>query len=108
MRQLSIQTGYSTLRISSTGLLKTYATYGRGRQEKFKHDGAQAYSTISVRNYLHQMYPKPWMRHYGPFPWSARSLDFLFWGGMKELVYSTPIVSKMDLIALLALSLLHF
>ncbi|KAJ8869843.1 hypothetical protein PR048_028852 [Dryococelus australis] len=55
-----------------------------------QHHNAPAHSAIRVRNFLHQIYPNRWVGRYSPFPWPA---------SMKELIYSTSVVSKMDLAA---------
>jgi len=72
-----------------------------------QQDGAPAHGAIMIRNYPNQIYPQRWMGRFGPLPWPARSpdlnpLDFFFWGAMKELVNSTPVIDEQDLIARIA------
>lgn len=70
----------------------------------FQHDGAPAHFGNNVRNYLNVTFEQKWLGRGGPVHWPARSpdltpLDFFLWGHMKQLVYSTPVESEMDLVA---------
>lgn len=70
----------------------------------FQHDGAPAHYGNIVRDYLNLTFPNSWIGRIGPTPWPARSpdvtpLDFFLWGTMKQLVYSSPVESEMDLVA---------
>ena len=74
-----------------------------------QQDGAPPHYARVARNYLDQAYPDRWIGRLGPIRWPARSLDlnpldFFFWGRMKELVYSTPVVDQMDLVARIAVA----
>ena len=55
-----------------------------------------------MRDYLNRTYGARWIGRRGPISWPSRSpdlksMDFFFWGTMKDLVYGTPIDSEMDL-----------
>lgn len=70
----------------------------------FQHDGAPAHFANEVQNYLNVAYANQWIGRGGPVAWPARSpdlnpLDFYVWGQMKQLVYSTPVVDEMNLVA---------
>ena len=69
-----------------------------------QQDGAPPHYARVTRDHLNLVYPNRWIGRLGPIRWPARSpdlnpLDFFFWGRMKELIYSTPVVDEMDLIA---------
>lgn len=77
----------------------------------FHQDGAPAHTALRTRNLLNQMFPNKWIGRFGTIPWPARSpdlnpLDFYFWGRLKELVYSTPVLNEEDLIARIAAAVL--
>lgn len=68
----------------------------------FQHDGAPAHFSTIVRDYLRSIYSDRWVGRGGPVAWPARSpdltpLDFYLWGHMKQLVYSTPIQTREEL-----------
>lgn len=68
----------------------------------FMHDGAPPYYAASVREYLRHNFGNKWIGRGGPIPWPARSpdlnpLDFFFWGHLKTLVYSTPVLTLEEL-----------
>lgn len=49
------------------------------------------------------MFKDRWIRRQGPWNWPVRSpdltqLDFYVWGVIKQRVYSTPVVSKEELV----------
>lgn len=72
--------------------------YGDRLEMWYMHDGAPPHYSISVRDYLNQMYPDRWIGRGGPTPWPPRSpdlnpLDYFLWGYLKALVYSEPIIS---------------
>lgn len=69
----------------------------------FQHDGAPTHFGNIVREHLNAMFGQHWIGRRGPTPWPPRSpdltpLDFYVWGRMKDLVYSTPVESDMDLV----------
>ena len=60
------------------------------------HDGAPAHFSVVLRNYLQTVYPNRWIGRGGPQEWPPRSpdlnsLDFILWGHLKTLVYTSPI-----------------
>jgi hypothetical protein len=68
-----------------------------------QHDGAPAHFGDIVRDFLNDTYHQQWIGRGGPVSWPPRSpdltpLDFYVWGTMKQLVYSTPVESEVDLI----------
>lgn len=70
----------------------------------FQHDGAPAHFANDVREHLNLVFREKWIGRGGPIPWPPRSpdltpVDFSIWGQMKQLVYSTPVVDEMDLVA---------
>ena len=54
-----------------------------------------------MRNHLNVTYPNRWIGRGGPVPWSPdlTTLDYLLWGSMMSLVYSTPVTSDEYFIA---------
>ena len=69
----------------------------RERPIIFQQDGCPAHWSLAVRNYLDDCFPD------GTFPWPPRSpdltpLDFSIWGRAKELVYTTEIRTREELI----------
>lgn len=69
----------------------------------FMHDGAPPHFDRLVRQHLTAVFGQQWIGRGGPSPWPARSpdlnpLDFFFWGYLKELVYSTPVNTREDLV----------
>uniref|UniRef100_A0A1B6M0X5 Tc1-like transposase DDE domain-containing protein n=1 Tax=Graphocephala atropunctata TaxID=36148 RepID=A0A1B6M0X5_9HEMI len=70
----------------------------------FQHDGAPPHFALDVRECLNEEYEDRWIGRGGPVPWPPRSpdltpIDFYVWGQMKQLVYSTPVIDAMDLVA---------
>ena len=60
----------------------------------FMQDGARPHFAIIVREWLNGHFPGRWMGRRGPHEWPARGpdltlCDLLFWGWLKEQVYST-------------------
>lgn len=73
------------------------------RKLVFQQDGAPPHWTLRVRDFLTNTFREPWIGRNGPVLWPPRSpdltpLDFFLWGYMKDLVYSTPIESREQLI----------
>lgn len=69
----------------------------------FQQDGCPAHWAVSVREHLNQCFPGSWIGRDGPIPWPPRSpdltpLDFFVWGRAKELVYTTEITTKEELL----------
>ena len=69
----------------------------------FQHDGCPAHFSLIVREHLDNCFPNSWIGRGGPIPWPPRSpdltpLDFHVWGRAKELVYTTEVESREDLI----------
>lgn len=69
----------------------------------FQHDGCPAHFYRPIQDLLNQRFPNRWIGRGGPIPWPARSpdltpLDFYVWGTTKELVYSTEINTREELI----------
>lgn len=69
----------------------------------FQQDGCPAHWTLIVREHLDNCFPGSWIGRDGPIPWPARSpdltpLDFFVWGRAKELVYTTEISTREELI----------
>ncbi|CAK1603423.1 unnamed protein product [Parnassius mnemosyne] len=63
-----------------------------------QHDGCPAHYARSVRDYLDEMYPRRWIGRLGKILWPPRSpdlnsLDFFYWGCLKEKVYKDLITS---------------
>jgi hypothetical protein len=70
----------------------------------FQHDGAPPHFAGEVRDHLDEVYDNRWIGRGGPVAWPPRSpdltpIDFYLWGHMKQLVYSTPVLDAMDLVA---------
>lgn len=70
----------------------------------FQHDGAPAHTTNRIRDWINSKYPNRWIGRNGPFLWPARSphltpLDFFLWGTMKDLMYSTEVNTRDELIS---------
>uniref|UniRef100_A0A6P7GBX4 Uncharacterized protein LOC114340260 n=1 Tax=Diabrotica virgifera virgifera TaxID=50390 RepID=A0A6P7GBX4_DIAVI len=68
----------------------------------FMHDGAPVHFCRTARQHLDVTYPNRWIGRGGPQHWPPRSpelnpCDFCFWGYLKSLVYTTPIVDINDL-----------
>ena len=58
--------------------------------------------TVHVRDYLNECFPQQWIGGDGPTAWPPRSpdltsLDFFFWGYIKDIVYRTPVVDLENL-----------
>lgn len=73
------------------------------REIIFQQDGCPAHWTLNVREHLNNCFPESWIGRDGPIPWPARSpdltpVDFFVWGRAKELVYTTEISTKEQLI----------
>lgn len=69
----------------------------------FQHDGCPAHYSLAVREYLDNTFPNSWIGRGGPIPWPPRSpdltpVDFYVWGRAKELVYTTEVASRDELI----------
>lgn len=69
----------------------------------FQQDGCPAHWTLNVREHLNNSFPDSWIGRGGPIPWPARSpdltpVDFFVWGRAKELVYTTEISTRAELI----------
>lgn len=69
----------------------------------FMHDGAPPHYSLAVREYLNNVYRNQWIGRGGPRPWPTRSpdlnpLDFYLWGHLKNLVYSTPVETREELL----------
>ncbi|GFX02091.1 DUF4817 domain-containing protein [Trichonephila clavipes] len=79
------------------------------RRMWFQQDGAPSHYARHVREHLDRTFPNRWIGRGGPVAWSPRSpdlspLDFFLWGAMKGLVYDTPVVSEMDLVARISIA----
>ncbi|GFU62335.1 DUF4817 domain-containing protein [Trichonephila clavipes] len=75
----------------------------------FKQDGAPSHYARHVREHLDRTFPNRWNGRGGPVAWPPRSpdlspLDFFLWCAMKGLVYDTPVVSEMDLVARISIA----
>lgn len=60
----------------------------------FQQDGAPAHFSLTVRNYLNNVFPQRWIGRGGSIHWPARSpdltpLDFFLWGYLKDHVFKT-------------------
>lgn len=60
----------------------------------FQQDGAPAHYAALVRQYLNLVFPNRWIGRLGPILWPPRSpdltsLDFFFWGFLKDRVFRT-------------------
>lgn len=69
----------------------------------FQHDGCPAHYSLAVREYLNNTFPNSWIGRGGPIPWPPRSpdltpLDFYVWGRAKDLVYTTEVSTREELI----------
>lgn len=69
----------------------------------YMHDGAPPHFHGLVRQYLSNAFGNQWIGRGGPVSWPPRSpdlnpLDFFFWGHLKELVYSTPVNTREELL----------
>lgn len=69
----------------------------------FQLDGCPAHYFRLVRNWLDTNYNERWIGRGGPVAWPPRSpditpLDFFVWGYIKEIVYSTPVTTREELI----------
>ena len=69
----------------------------------FQHDGAPAHFSHLEKQPLMVTFGDRWMGHLGPVPWPARSpdlnpLEFVLWGHLKALVYTTPVDHVDDLL----------
>ncbi|KAJ8913995.1 hypothetical protein NQ315_012018 [Exocentrus adspersus] len=69
----------------------------------YQLDGAPPHCGIAVDQQLNEMFEDRWIRRLGPWNWPAGSpditpLDFYVWGTMKQRPYSTPVISRADLI----------
>jgi len=67
---------------------------------------AAAHFGCKVWEYLTTTYNNHWIGQGGPTAWPARSpdltpMDFFLWGHIKALIYTSPVVSEEDLIALI-------
>lgn len=100
--RLTGQAYLSFLQEDFPGLMEDVDLQTRSRMW-FQHDGAPAHFSTIVRDHLNATYSERWIGRGGPVAWPARSpdmtpLDFYFWGHMKQLVYSTPIESREELL----------
>jgi hypothetical protein len=62
----------------------------------FMHDGDPPHFSITVREFLDNMYPVRWIGRGGSTAWPPRSpdlnpFDFYLWGHLMTLVYATPV-----------------
>lgn len=69
----------------------------------FMHDGAPPHFSVAVREHLNNVFPNHWIGRAGPVAWPPRSpdlnpLDFYLWGHLKNLVYSTPVETREELL----------
>lgn len=65
-------------------------------------DGAPPHFSTNVRNYLDREFPNKWIGRGGPHVFPPRSpdltsMDFFFWGYIKNLVYNTPPTTADDM-----------
>ncbi|GFX08071.1 transposable element Tcb1 transposase [Trichonephila clavipes] len=79
------------------------------RRMWFQQDGAPSHYARHVREHLDRTFPNRWIGRGGPVAWPPRSpdlspQDFFLWGAMKGLVYDTPVVSEMDLVARISIA----
>ncbi|GFY09750.1 DUF4817 domain-containing protein [Trichonephila clavipes] len=79
------------------------------RRMCFQQDGAPSHYARHVREHLDRTFPNIWIECGGPVAWPPGSpdlspLDFFLWGAMKGLVYDTPVVSEMDLVARISIA----
>ncbi|KAJ8871590.1 hypothetical protein PR048_027916 [Dryococelus australis] len=74
---------------------------GIRRHMWFQHDGAPAYFTLAVREFLSDTFGHLWIGRGGPVPRSAdlTKMVFYLWGYMKWLVCETPVGLFMSLTA---------
>ncbi|GFX43429.1 transposable element Tcb1 transposase [Trichonephila clavipes] len=75
----------------------------------FQQDGAPSHYARHVREHLDRTFPNRWIGRGGPVTWPPRSpdlspLDLFLWGAMKGLVYDTPVVSEMNLVARISIA----
>ncbi|GFX82535.1 DUF4817 domain-containing protein [Trichonephila clavipes] len=89
--------------------LLTYVPAPIRRPMWFQQDGAASHYARHVRDHLDRTFPNRWIGRGGPVVWPPRSpdlspLDFYLWGAMKGLVYDTPVVSEMDLVARISIA----
>lgn len=68
----------------------------------FQQDGAPPHWALIVREFLDTHFPGRWVGRGGPIQWPPRSpdltpLDFFLWGYVKDIVYSTPVMSLDEL-----------
>jgi len=59
----------------------------------FQQDGAPPYHAATMRKFLDEQLPNRWLGRRGPVEWSPRSpdltpMDFLFWGVVKNKIFS--------------------
>lgn len=85
------------------GLLEEAGLLDLERPLIFQQDGCPAHWTRNVRDYLSDCFPERWIGRDGPWPWPPRSpdltpMDFFVWGRAKELVYTTEIRTKDELV----------
>lgn len=76
----------------------------RRMQMWYMHDGAPPHFNRIVRQHLTNVFGPRWIGRGGPVLWPPRSpdlnpLDFYFWGHLKEVVYSTPVNTREELLA---------
>ncbi|GFW46040.1 DUF4817 domain-containing protein [Trichonephila clavipes] len=79
------------------------------RRMWFQQDGAPSHYATHVREHLDRTFPNRWIGRGGPVAWPPRPpdlspLDFFLWSAMKGLVYDTPVVSEMDLVARISIA----
>lgn len=69
----------------------------------YQLDGAPAHCGAEIENFLNNAFEDRWIGRFGPWRWPPRSpdltpLDFFLWGYIKGLVYSTPVLTREELI----------
>ncbi|GFV36331.1 transposable element Tcb1 transposase [Trichonephila clavipes] len=75
----------------------------------FELDGAPSHYARHVREHLDGTFPNRWIGSGGPVAWPPRSQIYplwIFFSGVlwKGLVYDTPVVSEMDLVARISIA----
>lgn len=90
------------LRVFVSDFLNTLPP-GERANSWYQLDGAPAHSTLAVHQQLTLMFEDRWIGPQGPWNWPPRSpdltpLDFYLWGRIKEQVYSTPVLTREELL----------
>jgi hypothetical protein len=77
-------------------------SYGTPSAKRFsQQDGALPHWGLTVRESLNKTFPNRWFGRSGPIPWSPPSpdiitLDFFFWGCVKDEVFRPKIGSVVE------------